>query len=1070
MSLSKRNVQISFGLGVDTKTDPKQLASGKMTALENARFSTDKEIIKRPGNVGLSPNILTGGTISAGKSVEAFQNELTMTDGSNLYSYSESLSEWILKGATFNCALTTKNITRTTTNQNIADSAYYAAGNLTMYAFVDGGSGAGYTIIDNDTGVSLVANNFVFGSSANQCKCFYITGHFIVVFLVSGSPGHLWYEAIPVANITSPTQGLLSSTVSATTPCFDAEVVGANLCIVYNSAGTNTGVILMTPALTTTTTTIASNPLALNVTGDTSGNFWISMFDGPTTNRVRVAVLSPTLTSVLTLTTIDSITNAYALTGIVSGTTLTLYYEFLPSGGYDSHAIRFNTITITGSIGTGNNMVFGVGLSSKVFLYNGFNYMWVIYAGQLEPNSIATTVLTTIEPTYFLINNSGTQLPNAVVVAKLAPGDAAGYGYVDGSFYSMRGLLAEVTPVGAGSYIFPYILDTQTESTNGIFSYTTNVSACFFNFNQTPTKALIANNLHLSGGLVTMYDGVNVVEHNFNLFPENLLSSTGTTGGGIGPGSALVTSGQLQYVSVYEWLDNQGQLHQSAPSVPISVTVVGGSPVSFTGSTGIGLAAIVSVSSVSNLIVGQTIVDATSGATFPAGTFITEIDAVGLNLRVSQKATANRSTDTFETFDTNTISVVIPTLRLTQKPKVSIALYRTAVNGTVFYRTPSSAVALFYNNKGVDTLSISDTTPDEVLIGNNQLYTTGGEVEFSAMPATNIIFANSKNRIIGIPSENQNQWWFSVQAAQNIPIQFSEEFVNQFSQIIGSITGVAEMDDKLIFFGPTTKFYVLGNGPASNGSNNDYTNPTQIIGATGCANQASIVKTPNGIMYQSNQGIYLLDRSLQEQYIGAEVEAFNSLTVTASTQTPDTTQVEFQLNDGQRLVYDYLFNQWEVDQLQVEAIDATAFSQNMAYLQADGTVLQQMNNVFNDNSAFIPMGFTTGWMSFAGIEGFQRVYELDFTGTYFSPHTLTINVFTNYGTTPTQVAVIPVLTQPKLYQFRIRMKQQKCEAIQFQFIESQPSAPYGEGFSLSSMALIVGVKTGLHKLAATASY
>jgi len=52
------------------------------------------------------------------------------------------------------------------------------------------------------------------------------------------------------------------------------------------------------------------------------------------------------------------------------------------------------------------------------------------------------------------------------------------------------------------------------------------------------------------------------------------------------------------------------------------------------------------------------------------------------------------------------------------------------------------------------------------------------------------------------------------------------------------------------------------------------TEPSLIPTDTGTINPRSIVLTPMGIMYQSEKGIYLLDRSLQVSYIGADVEAY----------------------------------------------------------------------------------------------------------------------------------------------------------------------------------------------------
>ena len=151
------------------------------------------------------------------------------------------------------------------------------------------------------------------------------------------------------------------------------------------------------------------------------------------------------------------------------------------------------------------------------------------------------------------------------------------------------------------------------------------------------------------------------------------------------------------------------------------------------------------------------------------------------------------------------------------------------------------------------------------------------------------------------------------------------------------------------------------------------------------------------------------------------------------------------------------------------AVDSTIYQNDLVYLLSTGQMLQQTPGVFSDNGSVIPLSFTTGWMSFSGIEGFQRVWELQILGTYKSPHTLTVNIYTDYGSSPVETVTIPVLSQPSIYQYRIKLKQQKCEAIQVQVTESQTGTG-AEGLSLSSLAFRVGVKRGLYKLPASQSF
>lgn len=49
MALVKQNVDISFGKGLDTKTDPWRVAIGNFLSLENMVFTTAQRLTKRNG-------------------------------------------------------------------------------------------------------------------------------------------------------------------------------------------------------------------------------------------------------------------------------------------------------------------------------------------------------------------------------------------------------------------------------------------------------------------------------------------------------------------------------------------------------------------------------------------------------------------------------------------------------------------------------------------------------------------------------------------------------------------------------------------------------------------------------------------------------------------------------------------------------------------------------------------------------------------------------------------------------------------------------------------------------------
>lgn len=417
----------------------------------------------------------------------------------------------------------------------------------------------------------------------------------------------------------------------------------------------------------------------------------------------------------------------------------------------------------------------------------------------------------------------------------------------------------------------------------------------------------------------------------------------------------------------------------------------------------------------------------------------------------------------------SSVSVVVPTLRLTQKSQVQIALYRSSANGTTLRRvTQSPLTGTSYNDPSVDSITILDGLDDVRQAGGDILYTTGGEVENIPPPATNSL-TTYRSRLILFPSEQTTSFWYSKEVVPGFPAEFSDFFVQNIDEIGGAIVGGIQMDDKLIIFKANNIFYMTGQGPANNGSNNDFSTPFLINSDVGCIDRGSIVLMPNGVMFKSNKGIYLLDRSLAANYIGAEVESYNPQTVTSAQLMKDVNQVRFTLNSGVCLVYDYYFSQWSVFS-NISAVDSCSFENKFTYLKSDGTVLEETPGQYNDDGAFIPLSLTTAWLSMAGIQGFQRVYKALLLGDKKGSHTLVVKVRRDFNSTVLQTDNIDATAiNPSVYQWRIFPIVQKCEAIQLEISDSQSSA-FNEGFDISDLTLEVGTKSGAFKMPASQSF
>src|ERR1700722_1140203 len=906
MPLSPSNVQVKMTAGLDEKSDPKSLQN-KMTVLQNTSFQSPGQYQKRDGFAPLTP-------LSAGVSLSTFQNELLSGDGTNLYSYSPEDNAQISKGAFVPISLETESIARLVYTVGICDQSYDPVTGLKCFIYTYATAtnqnwGVYYSVIDTKTGSTLVYNQPI-SSTSKGGKVGIVGANFVIVYL-EAITGHVNYRSISTATPTVISSPTLISSIGQFTGLDILEANG-NLYICY-STGIGASIVYLNSGLTLSSIQVVPSTFQafmISLESDGSGNIWIARC---TTNQTSVfynvvTVFNSTLTSiVLATTSFDSSAIIQNVTLNVQGTVATIYAEiFFPSSSSSSqnhsNFIKVYELTISGSLTAGVVFVRGLGLASKCFNYNGQNFMLGVYNGSYQPIASTNPALSGVisyypvsgEPTYFLINSLGN------IVMKLAPGLAPGYYNsvsISPNSSQMEAevfVLPEVVQISSGVYSIGYLIEENAVPVSGIVTSQNGGMSVTFNFNPTipAPKIQLGNNLLLGSGQLWAYDGQNITEQGFHIFPENvsLGAIVQNNTGGIGIGASAAVVNQVQYSALYEWVDAQGQINRSAPSIPLTVNLPANNtltPVTFTGSTVAGSNVITGGYVVTGEILGAVISSTSTPTLFPAGTYITGF-TVGASISVSQPATATASGQSFETFDISTITINIPTLRQTAKQNVSLVLYRTENNGTIFYRVTAVNLnapnynKLTINDPTVDYLTITDTLPDAEIIGNEQLYTTGGTVENINAPAVSAV-AKFKNRVVYLSPENPFQWGYSQQDINGVPVEFNSElFVENIDQGIGQALAVSPLDDKLILFGPTSKYYVVGQGPTPAGTNNDFSEATKVPGISGCSNPNAVMEIPTGLIYQDAvKGIYHLDHSLTESYIGADVESFNGQTVTS---------------------------------------------------------------------------------------------------------------------------------------------------------------------------------------------
>lgn len=1062
MALTKTPVPINFGKGLDSKTDPNQIQLGNFLLLENSVFTTLNRLTKRNGfaNITSLPN--------ANQTTLTTLNDNLVATGSNLYAFSQDTNQWLNQGIVQPVDLSVLPLVRVSTSQTSPDLAI-APDALVILSYIDSGK-VYYQVSDSITGQQVIPR-MVLPSTAVLPRVFNIGDYFLLTYIDSGT-NELSAMIIPINNITA---GLTSTVtigpVSSATAGYSGSVLNDTLYLGWSSSAgvqvsyiTNQG---LTPAPPVTIT--GHQPALITVTTDPSEAdpyVFVSFADArqSSTNAytqqysATTAVIGGTPTALVAVGTLTTIATGITLSSMTSSTldgqlivifdNYNVYSFTVATPGYPPSIETDFLSTATYAYSTTLSVTLrqilrSAGLASKSFV----QYVYTIDSnpydiitsnvlpGNIEPFTLISSTIYFLatygepsQPTYFLVDSDGN------IIMKLAYSNGGGYypnqllpnvQYFNNSWYVPYLYKDFLTTINKGSSINSTgtpVVSTAIYSQTGV-----NMAKIGINlFGQYSSE--IAGALHLTGGQVWEYDAVKPVEHGFAVWPESIGVATLGTGG-------LITAGTYFYQFTYEWTDNQGNLHRSAPSIPVSITTTG----------------------------------STSSNTLKVPTY--------------------RLTCKQPFFPPSNTAVTNP---------VRIVGYRWSAAQQIYYQF-TSVTSPVLNDTTIDYVTIVDTLADTSTLGNAIIYTTGGVVENIAAPASvhSTLFKNrmvvidaedrnllwySKQVIEAVPVEFSDL--FTLYVAPTTGTQGST----------GPSTALSAMDDKLIIFKKNAAYYLTGTGPDNTGANNDLTDPVFITASVGCDNPASIVLMQNGIMFQSKEkGIWLLSRDLGTSYIGAPVEKYNNQVVVSAESIPGTNEVRFVLDNNITLMYDYFVGQWGVHTNKL-AESATLYHSKQTYLNSVGQVYQEAPGTYTDGSSPVLMSFQTAWMSLAGLRGFERFYFMFLLGTYFSPFKLNVQLAYDYSPNPEQsIIVTPDNSTPNygeetlwggggpwggtnagsIFQARIFPAKQKCQTFQLTLTEiydaSLGVAP-GQGLSLSGMNIVIGAKKGYSTQKASRSF
>lgn len=1042
MALIEQQVSFKFAGGVETKMDSKAVPPVRLLALENGVFHRASSIKKRNGYELLSKAVDGSASVYSGaKRLAARGDELLLFTHNRCYSKQGDADQWTDAGALIAPTGYDRPAVHTGTAQTNPDHATYNG--VTVYAWEDSLGGVWWTAVDAETGRVYRAPTQA-NSAGSRPRCVPV-----------GDGLHIYY-AVPtltrvcvlVVNTTTPsaavTEQVLVEDLSSTNPVYDVCPTGR--------AGA--------PAVIAWAENSTTNARVGFVTGG-------GVLGSPSTGMPSVVSLSASLHAsspigVDFLFSDDSTPDEdYIALSYVNSTPQGIMH-FVTAGDYS------NSIAIGDSVNT-------------------------TAIGYAAPTSVLrTTIAFGGAVAYAVWEESAAQTSNRYCV-------------VNDCHTSGSNITGERTirSVGLASKAFcAGPLDTSAATTNG------DTFAVFFHdttyFNTYLTHRLsdfAPAGRHLPGAghapsashLPTVYvdDDVatvalmyksRVASENNDKFGETAIRrvvmdfDTEDSHQAVQFGLGLYVAGAMpQHYDGYKWTE---QGFNMGPEYITAVAAAGGSM--------------------------------TASSTYEYKVWYEWTDKQGEIHRGPESIGITVSTGGTDT----QVTLTLPTLRVTRKDNVRICVARSLPGDTSrFWRAtsldPTTAGAVngyVANSTTVDSVTFIDRMSDIDLQLQEQTYTVGGILSNDPAPLGSIVAAG-RNRVFFTDAQDGSVVRFSQRRATGFGLEVAPELQQDTDPKGGDITALAVMDDVVYTFKASAIYAFNGDGPYEDGANTNgsglvagFSSAQLITTDVGCTDPSSIVLTPQGLMFKSAKGIYLLARSREVAYVGAPVEAYNAQNVRRATAMPDRTAVLFLTDDGSSLYYDYLFQQWSTFTNHT-GYDAAVVDGTYHYLRTNDVVFRETVGAYADGNSRITLRLETAWFHLhEHLQGFQRFWKALILGTWVSPHQLAVQHRLNYDeawSTPYYLDATgetdstgwitgdsddpdaalfgedPILgsdygdgdygdgdyggTGPDVYQWRYGIHEDG-QAIQFRFEDFEKAGLAGASFELTEMTIVGGIK------------
>jgi hypothetical protein len=1006
MVLQKQIVQLPFG-GLQTKIDPKIAPIGTYEILDNWVMNRYPELVKRNGlnRIGITT---VPSNINANYS---YLNETGVITNKGLYAYSPVLDQFLSKGNTASPIITSTPVIANTYVQLNCDSSITTQ-SIQGSVWEDSRGGVRCSIQDviSDT---FLTTDYQLSSTGIKPKVVAASNAILFLWCETSNTSLKCVQYNPITN----TFGTITTinTVMSSTYTYDAILAVSNVLIASVTTGSSPNSVLAyywsisnqavgspstgfagsaSLSLTNAASTTTTISLAVDPTNTYFTVTWQNAAKAVYTKAFSVFFVSYNSELEVATATTDA---AYTIASCNDAANNTYIFYSTYSSNYNTFKAVVSGNISSPTVASNASFILQLAVASKAIFFSGNAYIVLGY-----------TSTSGLQNTFFGMRDDGACF--ARMFAQVAGGAPNKSNCV--TSFSIR-------PDKPNTYVLALLKVTKIISSGNTLFLNTNVFSeqIYFTPSNIDNKS-IGRLLNIAGGYLKHYDGSQTIfEQGFHLYPDGITSSSSTSG------SPAIPNGTYSYVVCWEWIDNQGQLVRSTPSVPLTVTLSGG--------------------------------PSTVTVTIPC-------------LPITNKET--RFSDT----RTNVIAALYRTqsggttyYRVNQTSSSYIYNNPAAASISVVDNSTDAQIAaniLLYDTGGVfDNIVLPSTNLMCVL--KNRVVVAGSDVL-----SNQVFFSKEKEEGIGIEFSNELSFIVDSLGGDITALAAMDDKLIIFKEnVIYYVAGI--LPDK------------LGNGAAPYPllvSTNCGCNYPQSIVLTGLG---LMFQSPKGIyMIDRQLNVSYIGQQLDKY----TTNLVTPLQITSAVNLTDQNQVVFTDINNQGFIYDTFFSQWYTQTYPFSPVAACVLNDSW-YVSNNNQMFQQVKNQTFDNiNSPIISRVKTNWISIGQLDGFARIFAILIYGSNASVTSkLKAKIYYDFEDYPTeQVSISPQnLADATIWgsdatwgasspwggtfdgslNFMIRPKRQKCSAIKIEIYDEFPSGTTTQSFTFSGISLAIGVKPTWNK-------